>query len=706
MTDPPTSGSIYAFREDRLGARLISILSAIRIARRLGKPFKVNWFHATDVGSVFNDPHELFAPDFIRQNWFSGDWPAVMSGADYIANHLPMNAQRLNGMMVSGRNFIESSCLAIPVFDDEDQSQALAEAAAIWAGIPLASEVQAAQDGVCRQIGANGMGYHIRRGDLISDERTRHQHWQDKFVPDELFEQHIEGALSKGARPVLFCDDGDTTQRFTAQFDGLLPVADLLKSFRLTPAQRDLVELCAMAHCRLIVAPPLSAFSTCASIIRGATKVDVSADLPPANLATAFARVAARLQSVTTQTPAKALADNAHSAMSLATFLRHSGRQDELPPLVEAQFKAGGGASFLHPLLAETWLETGNARAALRAKGYLVRADYCRRSDFVTTASLAALANALCDNPETAGHLIQTALSFLSRAPYLAEVTGLLLSAKLLNDDNFLPTTDASRGRLVPFDPDLPRPALGPACHQFWPDGTESLGIYRIDAIVAEWLPLLGGFSIQAHRAQLTTAWATDPAYAPNPDSANPADRQSLELLMAAMNGSAGAALSRLSSLAAGYPNDSMVQHRLSFAHLLHHRKARALHAAETAVSLAPASVHHVAWRGMLRQRTKDHAGAISDLRQATCAGLSTPRVYQILANAARDAHDSPLEAEALHAAYRLAPFELTTLKGLAEHLLQTGQTEQANRLFDRLIRHFPNAADRLSGLAQYRAAG
>jgi hypothetical protein len=135
MTDPPTSGSIYAFREDRLGARLISILSAIRIARRLGKPFKVNWFHATDVGSVFNDPHELFAPGFIRQNWFSGDWPAVMSGADYIANHLPMNVQRLNGMMESGRNFIESSCLAIPVFDDEDQSQALAEAAAIWAGI-------------------------------------------------------------------------------------------------------------------------------------------------------------------------------------------------------------------------------------------------------------------------------------------------------------------------------------------------------------------------------------------------------------------------------------------------------------------------------------------------------------------------------------------------------------------------------------------
>ena len=60
-------GRIIAFRADRLGARLVSLMNAMRIADVTGARFCCAWMTTTGVGDVFNDPTELFDSGFVGQ---------------------------------------------------------------------------------------------------------------------------------------------------------------------------------------------------------------------------------------------------------------------------------------------------------------------------------------------------------------------------------------------------------------------------------------------------------------------------------------------------------------------------------------------------------------------------------------------------------------------------------------------------------------
>ncbi|MEM0945591.1 MAG: hypothetical protein AAGI70_16775, partial [Pseudomonadota bacterium] len=69
MLEPPQSGRLVAFRSDRLGARLISLVNALRLAQDYDLPMGVHWQQATDIGQAFNDPGELFAADFVAHRF-------------------------------------------------------------------------------------------------------------------------------------------------------------------------------------------------------------------------------------------------------------------------------------------------------------------------------------------------------------------------------------------------------------------------------------------------------------------------------------------------------------------------------------------------------------------------------------------------------------------------------------------------------------
>ena len=68
MTDS-RRGCLIAFRNDRLGARLISLVNAMRIGSTYDVPVQVHWPEARDVGRVFNDPTEIFDGCFVAEHF-------------------------------------------------------------------------------------------------------------------------------------------------------------------------------------------------------------------------------------------------------------------------------------------------------------------------------------------------------------------------------------------------------------------------------------------------------------------------------------------------------------------------------------------------------------------------------------------------------------------------------------------------------------
>lgn len=110
--------------------------------------------------------------------------------------------------------------------------------------------------------------YHIRHGDVTSSYRARGKAWPNKYVPPEIYLEHMRQSGTGPDQPALLISDTPASIDWLADRQpGILRLPDLIRLDDLDSLQFDFLELYAMSRAALIVAPEMSGFSRVAAAI-------------------------------------------------------------------------------------------------------------------------------------------------------------------------------------------------------------------------------------------------------------------------------------------------------------------------------------------------------------------------------------------------------------------------------------------------------
>lgn len=689
MTQPAQRvGQIIAFRNDRLGGRLMMIVNAIRLSQLTGAPFSVHWHQGPDFSAVINDPTQFFDDSFVTQHFV--DQPAFAQFRKKCVrppDRRDLDVAGFKALMASGVNILVDEAFGFTAYPGEDQAEVDRIGAAIWTSIPLAPAITDVLATIRDAVGGKTTAYHIRRGDILTLPRAMNKAWPNKYLYDELYQTHIESVLDGGTRPILFSDDTETIARFKQRYPALIPAASLLNVTGLTPGQSDFVELLALASCDQIIAPPQSAFSTGAATLGQVPISDVEHSLSPEQRTAAANRLIDRLRD-----PASAdqlgPGDTGQSLAHLDIYLTQQGRLQEVEQIIRRHLDAGLEISFLYPRLIELNLLDDNIEGAISAGDLMENRQIYHRPDYAKGQILHAVAHLAIGQTADCSQLANIAFWHDSTSPYCYEGMGALYVAGILNDTNALPLSPAARAmwqRPVLSLPDMT--ATRQVLDHCEKDALGRTLVPCIDPLTWDWSPILRAFTwgtLAEHRNKHKRAYERALAKLaqdmPGPDTA------SLTAIFDMHVSEKDDWLDRLIALGAENPTDATVQHRLSLGLSIMKRFGEAAIAAEAAVKAAPNVPAHVMWRGTIHIRQKRFRKAINDLRNGFDAGLAFPLMYARLATSAARLNYVNVERRAVEEGIVMAPRDIPLRHARAQFAYDSGNLQDAMADLDLLM--------------------
>ena len=676
MAKPKTQGHLVTFRNDRLGGRLISLVNAVRLARTYDLPYKVRWHTAEDIARVFNDPNDFFESDFVQDKFIDmEEWNALRHELIRYNNIGKGGIDAMRKTLAQGRNILVDNSFGLIVLDGEDPDEVARQIAEVWSGFPLSPELAREMRQIQKRLGKKAMGYHIRRGDIISVRRVMNRPWPNKYVCDEVYYAHIERTIAEGATPILFSDDADTIKRFTKSYPALKAADTLFDGSAFNEGQRDALELLTMSFCKEIVAPESSGFSSTAATLGGVKHIDVTTDLTPEEALSAGERLVKRAKVVRKKPPQ--LREKGHLSQSLehmCDFLRSQNRLPEAAKIIERHIKGGLNISFLYPELIEMCLELGEFERARAIGTEVQKREVHFLFDFATSTLLTGLADLALGNRAKAAERTLNAFWHSASVPMIAGAAGGMLQQGVLNSKNFLPTSEAALALWNKHPLRLGKtPALGEII------GLDTSDRYLVpvtDPITWDWLPLMrqsppNGLGNHRHRPHY------DKGFKRMGDDLTP-DALSLRAIYDMHVGEEPTWLARLQNLAKAHPEDAMVQHRCSLAAHTAEDLDLALRTAEAAVEAAPGTPAHHIWRGVIRSRTQDFQGAFDDFSFAADKRFYLPRLHIRLGAMAAKLGKTDIHRKAMDAAIRIAPRDAVSRLNRADFYERSGQTDKA----------------------------
>lgn len=296
---PHLAGHVIAHRNDRMGARLIAMINAMRIADMLDLPFSVGWTTHGRTSEEIRRPSDIFAKDFIAKHFFGGDDLAKIWGQLINLGGLEKGSPtRLKQGAKSGCAYLSEVTIGSIVLPWEDDTAVQAALPKYFREIQFSPAVTKAMRNIDHRFaGLSLRAYHIRRGDIISDPITSEKLWPNKYTPREFYEVHVRQFLANGGdRCIVFSDTQAEITRLKAIDDRIVAFDDIVPNKGLTVGQRDFLELYSMSKCPEIFGPPESAFSQTAATIGGGTVYAVQDSLSKADQATAMNLMADRMK--------------------------------------------------------------------------------------------------------------------------------------------------------------------------------------------------------------------------------------------------------------------------------------------------------------------------------------------------------------------------------------------------------------------------
>jgi len=680
------TGKVIAFRNDRLGGRLLMLVNAMRLARETGVSFQVHWHQGTELSAIINDPTEFFDADFVARHFIDRSSFLALRGRAFLPQQRrDLDLAGFRAALNQGACVLIDEGFGFPAYSGEDPAEVTRAGAALWREVPLAPAVAKVLSQIRATIGPNTTAYHIRRGDILTMPRVMNRPWPGKYVYDEAYQTHIEATLATGARPILFSDDAGTIARFKDRYPALIPAATLFDAGSVTPGQADFLELLALASCSRIVAPPHSAFSSGAAALGEVPISDIEQALSPDQQQAAGNRLYHRLANPDA-TSALGPGDTGQRLAHLDKFLAGNNRLSEYRPVLDLHLRAGLEVSFLFPRLVELNLLADDPKAAIDAAKLMETRLVYHRPDYAKGQILHAFAcmaeNQLADCARQAN----IALWHDPAGSFVAEGLGALYAAGVLNDSNALPFSPAARAMWS--RPGLRLPdckaiqAMTVICAK---DSRGRALVPGIDPVIWDWAPFMrsfarGGLAKHRSRAVYERGLRHLATTMPGPDT------ESLIAVYDMHVGEKDDWLARLIALGAGHPEDATVQHRLSLAATLARDFKTAGTAAERAAEIAIDAPAHILWRALTRIRQQRFRLAMRDIRTGLDAGLAFPVMSLRLAMAAEKAGHPNVEHAAVEEGLRIAPRDMQLRFYRAQSAVRAGKIEAALADLDLLM--------------------
>lgn len=345
----PKRGVFIGQRKDRMGARLLMMLTCIRLAEDFGTGYRVNWFPQGADAPELDHPEELFDPD-----WMAGHFLDQNAYDELSKDALPVWAfqgdkspERLNAHLASGRSVVVEEGFEVLAFPWEDIEEIRPRYRGFIRRIGFTDQMRAVMDLADAKLSGQGVSaYHIRRGDILNGLPWKHTTWPAKIEPEELYEAHLD--KMKGRPAIMFSDQPELIARFRQRYPQLMQMSDIADLSGLTRAQRDFLELYAMSRADQVIAPFISAFSMAAARISGQQRLVFRDVLSKDEIARANERVIQRVA----KGPGAFLnpSEAAHVYAKAVQYLCAQDRIQEAFDLCQPILAAGAENAFL-PLL-------------------------------------------------------------------------------------------------------------------------------------------------------------------------------------------------------------------------------------------------------------------------------------------------------------------------------------------------------------------
>lgn len=249
--------AVYCTRRDGLGARLTSLLAAMRVAELLDVEFKFTWTGLSTWAMDFRPvnghsiaaPDEFFSAEFLDEHLIDhSDAPNIpeLSGpGQFTVQDLLDNFNR-NGALHIGHNPLETICgpdFPQSTFVMRDCFDRIGFSDSILDVIESAKNVD---------IAGPMTAVHVRGGDIIYGEWRKRALWTYKGMSLPIAKATIQWALEKGDSIVCFGDDGEVLDYLSAEY-GIINGSALSAKFA-TEAERAMFEMTLMSRAVELIA--------------------------------------------------------------------------------------------------------------------------------------------------------------------------------------------------------------------------------------------------------------------------------------------------------------------------------------------------------------------------------------------------------------------------------------------------------------------
>ncbi|MDP0927749.1 tetratricopeptide repeat protein [Paracoccus onubensis] len=360
---------LIGFRQDRLGARLVTLANVIRVARALDIDGRYLWLSQPDGPYPdLTDPAEIFSEEFIAK-WIRivSDIPSDLQDRYNCAIEFKKinKTNALNKMKQGDRFWTENGSDILYLMDENPKTVAM-EFRAAFSEIKFSKFINARFKKAMSHIGADDSlaAFHVRRGDILDGDPWSLTRWPRKYVPDEFYAaavKQVDGPI------VAFTDTPAALEHLRRTQPGaerITPIYDALDLKKSSRSQRDLLELLVLSHAAKIYAPVQSAFSTAASLISGNPIVPLPRGLGSGHLEDAHDRLLNRA----IDKPESFFVPG-DLAQSLQFAARHAMVTNRTKPLLDSMMKLDENIFSHHPFLlrltSELAIASGNGDVAL-----------------------------------------------------------------------------------------------------------------------------------------------------------------------------------------------------------------------------------------------------------------------------------------------------------------------------------------------------
>ena len=443
MTPDDLSGSIIAHRNDRMGARIISMLNAIRIARDYDLPWFCGWTTGGRTHEECRDPTFIFDEAFVAEHFFDQD---VLSRV--YADLIDLSTVQTDGdkgraaflaKAAKGKSYLSGNAMGIITLPWEDEAtvaHALPECLDAFRYSPPVA-------GMIEEIDALFAGktltaFHIRRGDIIHDPITSNKLWPNKYIPREFYEIKLERVLEDpSAQVLIFSDTPEEVDRLKQVSDRVMGITDLFGTRDFTPGARDYLELFAMSRCKQIFGPPSSAYSQTAMTIGDCHLQDVQSSLTARDQARAMDLMTDRLE-------AKSdlflnMGDVGQCLHFLIEHQQEKGNPNRAKRIIRDYMEDGLDKSFAYQLLCELSVAEGELAYCERVRELAYQRPVYVDESMALVNGYSALHQLETGDWDTARARLHSAVWFRPLEPLVHGALNLALSVDAITPRNFYP---------------------------------------------------------------------------------------------------------------------------------------------------------------------------------------------------------------------------------------------------------------------------